>query len=232
MRKILHSIFLIFCIAFFVCFFFLPICYILRGGMYDADGNFTCFYLMEVFRNPLYRAGLLNSLLIGICTTIVSMLIALPLTWMTDHYEFSGKRIFSAMLLLPMILPPFVGAIGMQCFFGRYGAVNALLKCCGIIAEGAEIDWFAGGFFAIVLLEAMHLFPILYLNLTAALGNVDPMLLEAAEDNGCTGFKRFRRIVLPLIMPGIFAGSTKFFQSLEVLGSAQGPKPLQLLRWH
>jgi iron(III) transport system permease protein len=62
-----------------------------------------------------------------------------------------------------------------------------------------------------VLLEALHLYPILFLNAAAAFANVDPQLLEAAADCGCVGFRRFRRITLPLIMPGVFAGSTLVF---------------------
>ncbi|MBO4345696.1 MAG: ABC transporter permease subunit, partial [Victivallales bacterium] len=63
----------------------------------------------------------------------------------------------------------------------------------------------------VVLLEALHLFPILYLNVVAAFANVDPMLLEASADFGCIGFKRFWRIVLPLVMPGVFAGASLVF---------------------
>lgn len=211
MRKLLHISILSFCIVFFSCFFFLPIWHVLKGGVIDANGNFTLFYIGEIFRNPLYAGGLFNSLLLGMAATACSLAIALPLAWLTDRYDFFGKRFYSSAILMPMILAPFVGALGMQCIFGRYGAINAILKWAGIIAPGQEPDWFAGGFCAIVVLEALHLFPILYLNITAALANVDPMLLEAAEDNGCIGVKRFLKITLPLVMPGIFAGSTLVF---------------------
>jgi iron(III) transport system permease protein len=210
-RKTIYSLFLLGSSLFFVFFFFLPVFQVLRGGITDSEGRFTLFYVAEIIRNPLYRDGLWNSLLIAFCTTFLSLLVALPLAWLSDRYDFSGKRILTAALLLPMILAPFVGTLGMQCIFGRFGAFNMLLIRLGIIAPGQEPDWFAGGFAAVVVLEALHLFPILYLNITAALANIDPAMLEAAADYGCVGFRRFRRITLPLVMPGVFAGGTLVF---------------------
>jgi len=66
-------------------------------------------------------------------------------------------------------------------------------------------------FWGIVILNALHLYPILFLNLTAAFANVDPAMEEAAANLGCTGFRKFRRITLPLIMPGMFAGGIIVF---------------------
>ncbi len=197
--------------AFFGVFFFLPIMQVVRGGLTDAEGRFTLVFLAEVFRNPLCLEGLLNSFLIALCTTTLSLLIALPLAWLADRFDFSGKRWLSGALLLPLILPPFVGVLGLQCIFGYQGAVNALLRLLGVLGPAAGIDWFASGFWGVVLLEALHLYPILFLNAAAAFANVDPQLLEAAADCGCVGFRRFRRITLPLIMPGVFAGSTLVF---------------------
>ena len=210
-RRYFSHILTLLVFVFFVFFFFLPVWQVVKGGLHDADGKLTLFYLKEVFKNPVYCQGLVNSLLIAVCTTLLSLAIALPLAWLSDRYDFCGKKFLTGALLLPMILAPFVGALGMQCIFGKYGALNALLERLHLIGAGEGIDWFAGGFFAVVLLEALHLFPILYLNLVASFANVDPMLLEAAEDLGCTGFARFRKITLPLIMPGIFAGSSLVF---------------------
>lgn len=219
-RKILSRFLAFLVVLFFVFFFFLPVWQVIKGGLRNNDGAFTLFYFKEVFLNPIYLEGLLNSLLIAVCTTILSLLIAMPLAWISDKYDFAGKKLLTGSLLLPMILAPFVGALGMQCVFGRYGVLNTLLERLGIIEVGCGLDWFAGGFFGVVVLEALHLFPILYLNVVAAFANVDPMLLEAASDFGCTGFKRFRKIVLPLVMPGVFAGaSLVFIWSFTELGT-------------
>mgnify|MGYP004653206273 CR=1 FL=1 len=210
-RRCLYYSLLATAMLFFAAFFIFPVWQILRGAVLDSGGGLTGFYLAEVFRNPLYRAGLVNSFGIAGATTLLSLLLAMPLAWLADRFDFPGKGALAGLLLMPMILAPFVGALGMQCIFGRYGALNALLMKCGLISPGQEPDWFSGGVVAVVMLEALHLFPILYLNLVAAFANVDPALLEAAADCGCVGFRRFRRITLPLIMPGIFAGGTLVF---------------------
>ncbi|MGI5922581.1 MAG: ABC transporter permease [Lentisphaeria bacterium] len=219
-RKLLSQGLLLLVVAFFVLFFFLPVFHVLRGGVVNSSGRLTTFYLAEVFRNPLYLEGLINSFRIACCTTLLSLLLAMPLAWLTDRYDFRGKRLLSGALLLPLILAPFVGALGMQCIFGRYGAANVLLARLGFFGMGEGPDWFAGGFWGVVVLEALHLYPILYLNIVAAFANVDPMLLEASQDYGCVGFRRFWRIVLPLVMPGVFAGgSLVFIWSFTELGT-------------
>lgn len=220
LRKIGYYGLLSFTFVFFVLFFFLPVFHVLKGGITDGSGGFTTFYLMEVFRNPVYSEGLVNAFKIAIATTIVSLLIALPLAWLSDRYDFAGKRLLTGALLLPMILAPFVGALGMQCIFGRYGAFNSLLSNLGFFEAGAGPDWFAGGFWGVVVMEALHLYPILYLNIVASFANVDPMLLEASSDLGCTGMKRFWKVIFPLIMPGVFAGgSLVFIWSFTELGT-------------
>ena len=102
-----------------------------------------------------------------------------------------------------MILPPFVGAIGIKQIFGQYGAVNALIVDLGLRPHGWTFDWFAANqFWGIAVVEALSLYPIIYLNAVAALANIDPAMEEAAQNLGCTGLRRFRKITLPLIQPG------------------------------
>ena len=206
---------------FFLAFFVFPITQVLRGGLFDEQGRFTLVYLAEVFRNPLYLEGLRNAFALGICSTALAVLMAVPLAWLADRFEFPAKKLLAAGILMPLILPPFVGALGMQRIFGHYGAVNMLLTKVGLLAAGHSIDWLgSGGFWGIVVIEALHLYPILFLNAVAAFANVDPAMGEAAANLGCVGWKRFRRITLPLIMPGIFAGGTiVFIWSFTELGT-------------
>ncbi|OYV47660.1 MAG: ABC transporter permease [Verrucomicrobia bacterium 21-51-4] len=128
------------------------------------------------------------------------------------RYKFPFKSVFSGLVLLPIMLPPFVGAMGVTQILGEYGALNAVLQSIGVLDPTEHIDWLGKGrFFGIVLLNAFSLYPILYLNAIAALSNIDPALDEAAENLGCRGFKRFRKITLPLMRSGLFAGCTIIF---------------------
>lgn len=195
---------------FFFFFFLWPIGETIRGAFFDNAGNLTFAYIAEVFRNPIYLEGLSNAFWLAVWSTALTILIAVPLAFVSDRYLFPGKGLLSALVLIPMILPPFVGAIGIKAILGQAGALNAMLADLGLLSE--PIDFLGEGrFWGIVVMNALHLYPILYLNVVAALANVDPAMEEAAENLGCTGFRKFRKITLPLIMPGLFAGGTIVF---------------------
>ena len=91
LRKISYYGLLIGTVVFFALFFFYPVFQVLKGGLRDSEGKLTFFYLAEVFRNPIYLEGLLNSVKIAICSTLVAVLISLPLAWLSDRFEFAGK---------------------------------------------------------------------------------------------------------------------------------------------
>ncbi|MBX3354948.1 MAG: iron ABC transporter permease [Phycisphaeraceae bacterium] len=200
-------------------FLLLPIWLVVRGGFTDASGRFTLAAIADVFADDILRRGLLNSLLIATLTTVLAILIALPLGVIVSRAAFPGRGLLSGLLLLPLILPPFVGAIGMRHILGREGSLNALLVSMGVI--DASVDLLGrGGLLAIVILQALALYPIIFLNVTAALANIDPALEEAASNLGAGAWTRFRRVTLPLVRPGIFAGATiVFIWSFTELGT-------------
>ena len=202
----------LFTALFFAAFFIWPVAQILKGGFIDADGRLTFGYLGALLRDPIYLGGLRNSLLLACAATTLALLLALPLAVVSDRYLFPAKNVLGSLVLVPMILPPFVGAIGIKQIFGQYGALNALLHHLGMLAPGATIDWFAAHqFWGVAIVEALSLYPIIYLNAVAALANIDPAMEEAAQNLGCTGLRRFFKITLPLIRPGLFAGGTIVF---------------------
>ena len=129
-----------FTIVFFLLFFALPIWETLGGAFRNPGGGFTIAYVLEVFRNPIYLEGLWNSVLMAIFSTLLTSAIALPLALLTDRYLFPGKNLFSALILIPMILPPFVGAIGVKQILGQEGALNALLATIHLMNPDHPID--------------------------------------------------------------------------------------------
>jgi iron(III) transport system permease protein len=211
MSKPLAAFVYLFTIAFFGAFFLWPIWQVVQGGFIDAEG-FTLEYFFEVFRNPIYLEGLRNSFGIAIFSTLGAMLIAVPLAFIADRYEFPGRKLFMGLILLPIMLPPFVGAIGVRQILGQYGALNAFLQKIGVMSPEQTVDWLGQGqFWGVVIVSALSLYPILYLNAVASLANIDPAMEEAAENLGCRGFKKFYKITLPLMRPGLFAGATIVF---------------------
>lgn len=198
--------------CFFAAFFLWPILQILKGGFVDADGHFTPDYLLNLLADPVYLGGLRNSFLIACATTTLALLIALPLAYISDRFLFPAKNLLGSLILIPMILPPFVGAIGIKQIFGQYGALNSLIIDLGLRPEGWAFDWFAANqFWGVAIVQALSLYPIIYLNAVAALANIDPAMEEAAQNLGCTGLRRFVKVTLPLINPGLFAGGTIVF---------------------
>ncbi len=196
----------------FAVFFIYPALSVVGEAFRDQDGNFTFAFVAEVFRNPVYVEGLWNALLLGVASTFVTLLIAFPLALLSHRYDFMGRRILGALILIPLVLPPFVGAIGVMHILSVTGSLNSLLIEIGLMDPAKRIDWLAEGrFWGIVAMNALHLYPILYMNIAASLSNLDPAMEQAAENLGCRPARRLFRITLPLAMPGIFAGSSIVF---------------------
>ncbi|HZZ19343.1 MAG TPA: iron ABC transporter permease [Opitutaceae bacterium] len=198
--------------AFFAVFFVWPVLQIVKGGFIDSDGKLTFGFLKTLLGDATYVTALRNSFLLACAGTTLALLIALPLAFISDRFIFPMKGFLNSAILVPMILPPFVGAIGIKQIFGQYGAVNALIVALHLRPPGWTFDWFAANqFWGIALVEALSLYPIIYLNAVAALANIDPAMEEAAQNLGCTGLRRFWKVTLPLIHPGLFAGGTIVF---------------------
>ncbi len=196
----------------FALFFLYPAFSVIGEAFQAPDGSFTLAFIGDVFRNPVYREGLWNALALGLASTLATFLIAFPLALLSHRYDFAGRGILGVLILIPLVLPPFVGAIGIKHMLDVDGSLNALLIDLGLMNPATPYDWLANGrFWGIVAMNALHLYPILYMNVTAALSNLDPAMEQAAENLGCTPARRLWRITLPLAMPGIFAGSAIVF---------------------
>jgi len=198
--------------ALFGFFFLYPVASVLQVAFKSDDGKLSFDFFIAVFTNPIYVEGLWNALLLGVTSTIVTFLIAFPLSYITHKWTFPGKKWLSIFILIPLVLPPFVGAIGVKQILGVHGALNAWLIDAGFMNAAKPTDWLGEGrFWGVVIMNALHLYPILYINITAALNNLDPAMDQAAQNLGCTPWRRLKKITLPLCMPGIFAGAAIVF---------------------
>ena len=216
LRNLIQYGLLLSILALLTVFLLYPIALTVRGG-FAADiatgQGWTLDHLILIFKDPTRIDGIVNAFKIAFATTFLSIVISLPLAFLSARYSFPGKKILNATILVPLILPPFVGAIGIRALLGREGALNAFLGT----------DWDVLGvakFWGVVAVMTLHLYPIIYLNATASLANLDPALDESAENLGAGSWKRFFKITLPLIRPGLFAGATiVFIWSFTELGT-------------
>jgi iron(III) transport system permease protein len=190
-----------------------PIYVVVRGG-FVVEGRFTLELFRDIFTSSGYareREGLINSVALAAWTTLLCLILSIPLALIAESFNFAGKRVWLALVQVPIILPPFVGAIGIKGMLSRNGGINALLAWLGWIDAAEPIDWLASPFWSCVVLEALYLYPIVFLNVQAALANIDPALDEAARNLGAGAWRRFWKITFPMMRPGVFAGSTIVF---------------------
>ncbi len=205
--------------AFFAAFLIYPLFTILQGAFWVQsvkDGEmvwrFSFEYFELIFSNAFYRDCFLNSIAIAGWTTLLCLLISLPLANLFLRWDFPLKLFWSSAILLPLILPPFVGAIGLKQIFARFGSFNLLLAELGWVDLKNPPDWLGeGGFVGIVILEVLHLYPIMFLSVQAAMANVDPSLRDAAKNLGARSFRIFHTVTIPLATPGIFSGCAIVF---------------------
>jgi iron(III) transport system permease protein len=189
-----------------------------RGAFVDANGHATFAYMAAVFANPLYREGFVNALELALASTLVAAAVGTAAAVLLGRFDFPGRRLFATLVPLPLMVPPFVGAVGIKQILGNEGALNALLARLHVIEH--PIDWLRQGRFAtVVALTALHLYPIVYFNVQASLAGFNAELEEAAASLGCHGFRRFRKITLPILGPSLFAAtSIVFIWGLTELG--------------
>ncbi len=186
-----------------------PILCVISNGFFDR-GALTTWWIRRVFTGAGTREGLVNAAQVAVWTTALSLLLGVPLAVLADRVDFRGKTLATSLLLAPMILPPFVGALGFRALFGaHWGSINVILARLG----WGQVDLLGGGnkFWIVVVLEALHLYPIIYLNAASALANIDPAMSEAARNLGASRWRVLWRITLPLMRPGLFAGATIVF---------------------
>ncbi len=184
-----------------------PIALTVRAGLADdvvANSGWTLRHVLRTLRDPSAIAGLRNALTIASLTTMLSVVIGLPLAIVSARRTIPFQRFWSAAVLAPLVLPPFVGAIGLKSLLGRAGALNTFLGTDWDILGSARL-------LGVVVALALHLYPIIYLNAAAALANTDPALEQAADIHGASRCRRFFTITLPLLRPGLFAGGTIVF---------------------
>ena len=196
-------------------FILYPIIRVLWVSLADESAQLTLIHFRNFFLRPLFREALWNTLLSGFLVVFFGSLIAVPLAYVIARYDFRGKILLQTLATLPLIVPPFVGAVAFQQILGRSGTVNLLLM------RGFDLSVpFMDGLTGVVLVQTLHFFPFIMLNTAVSLSNIDRSLEEMAESMGCQGFRLFRRVTLPLMLPGFIAGSLlTFIRAIDDLGT-------------
>jgi iron(III) transport system permease protein len=185
-----------------------PLARIFYDAVTDETGRITAANFSAFFSDGFYLRALWKSLVLGVATVAASSVIGIAVAFLLVRYDFPGRRLFSYLTLIPIISPPLVGTLGFTFILGRAGSINVLLMDVFDMLKPIN---FLYGIHGVVLVETLHLFPMITLNVVDALGKIDPALEEAAESVGARGWRKFRTVTLPLMTPGYVAGALLVF---------------------
>jgi iron(III) transport system permease protein len=192
--------------AFLLLLLIIPVGTVFAVAFRDGDGSLTLGHFATFFATGLMRESFLNSLGVASASVAAASLIAVPLAYITVRFQFRGALLIQTLGVLPLIMPPFVGAVAMQLVFGRSGSVNLLLE--DHLGFSIPIMQDLAG---VIFVESLHYFPFILMNLIVALRAIDSAMEEAALNLGARGWRLFRRVVFPLAMPGYLAGAALVF---------------------
>jgi iron(III) transport system permease protein len=193
---------------FLLLFLVYPLLRIFYDAFSDEAGRLTLANFAAFARDPFYVRSLVNSLVLGLATVAATSVLGFAVAFLLVRCDFAGRNLFSYLTLIPIISPPLVGVLGFTFIMGRAGTVNVLLEDWFGLAQPIN---FVYGIHGVLLVETLHLFPMITLNVVDALAKIDPSLEEAAESVGARGWTKWRTITLPLTTPGYVAGALLVF---------------------
>lgn len=194
--------------AFMALFLIYPLIRLFYDAFTTDEETFTLMNFQAFFTDTFYLKSLVNSLVLGVATVITTSIIGITFAFLLLRYDFPGRGLFSYLSILPMIMPPLVGVMGFVFILGRAGTVNVILM--DYFGFDHPVN-FMYGIHGVLLVETLHLFPLMTLSIVDAMGKISPSLDEAAESVGSRGLRKFWDITFPLTTPGYVSGALLVF---------------------
>ena len=190
----------------FVLFLIYPLLGILQQSVISKEGEFTLQEFTKFFSQAYYSKTILNSFKVSIAITAVTLLLGIPFSYFYSFYHLKGSKFLFVVGILCCMSAPFIGAYSWILLLGRSGVVTVFLKNAFGIQLGSIY-----GFGGILFVQAMKLFPLVFIYMNGAFKNIDNTLMEASANMGCVGIKRFFQVVMNLSMPTILAAALLVF---------------------
>jgi iron(III) transport system permease protein len=175
----------------------LPLVYlVIRANDDLADG-------LAYVTQPNKLRVLLNSIQLAAAVTVTAALIGAPLAWLVTRTDLKGRRLWTILLTVPLVIPSYVGAFAIIGALGPRGMVQGWLEDAFGVERLPDIYGFPGAWLAVTLFS----FSYTFLSVRAGLRGLDPQLEEASRALGHSAWATFRRITLPQLLPSIQAGA-------------------------
>jgi putative spermidine/putrescine transport system permease protein len=177
-----------------LCFGLLAPIVIVAIASFSGDGylkfppeTFSTRWYARFLGDPRWRQAIVNSLMIGVMASALSTALGFLAAYAMVRGQFPFKRVIAALLLTPVIVPHIITAVAIYFLSARFGLVSLR-------------PWIA-------VAHSVVAMPVVLVILQSALRTVDPTLERAAMVFGCTRWGVFRRVVLPLAMPGVISAA-------------------------
>jgi iron(III) transport system permease protein len=156
----------------------------------------------ELLLRPQTLEVIANSLILATLVTLISLIISLPLAWLTVSADLPGKRWWSVLCALPLVFPSYVGSYSLVAMMGPRGMVQNWLEPLGVERLPSIYGLF-GATWALTIFT----YPYLFLSIRAGLRNLDPAMEEAARSLGYSPWRTFFHVTLPNLRPSISSGA-------------------------
>ena len=192
-------------LAIYLLFMVYPLGNLIKMAFY-GDNGFTLDNFIKFFSKRYYSSTLINSFKVSLAATATSLLVGVPMAYFFAMYRIKGKGLLRILIIISSMSAPFVGAYAWILLLGRNGAITNFVE--GLLGISVPDIY---GFNGMLLVFTSQLFSLIFLYVAGALSKVDNSLLEASENMGCIGVRRFFKIVLPLITPTVLAGALLVF---------------------
>src|SRR5438552_3243297 len=212
---------------FLLIFLVYPLMRILYDAFSDEAGRLTLANFVEFARDRYYIRALGNSRLLGLCTVAATSVLGFAVAFLLVRYDFAGRNLFSYLTLIPIISPPLVGVLGLTFIMGRAGTVNVLLEDWFGLARPVN---FVYGLHGVLLVETLHLFPMITLNVVAALARIDPAPAPAPLAPGPGGSGGVPVGVDAAVVRPVSGRSARVRRPRVVADPVPGPLHVPLLR--
>ena len=191
----------------YLLFLIYPMFNLLRQSVFNGEtGAFTLEYFQKFFGKSYYFSTLWNSFKVSVAATVITLVIGVPLAYVYNMSYIKGRGFLQIIIILCSMSAPFIGAYSWILLLGNSGLIRKTIKSLlGVTLPSIY------GFNGILLVLSLQLFPLVFLYVSGAMKNIDNSLLEASENMGCKGVRRFFKVILPLCMPTILAATLLVF---------------------
>lgn len=208
---LLTTIFVVF--ALLVIFIIFPLYKIFQISLTDSNGNFTLEVYKNALQNNYFRRGFVNSLLVAFLTALLGTAVGYLFAYTINRTDIPFKSFFRTIAIMPVIFPPFVGALSLIMLFSANGLITSkLLGFSNIYIYGLP---------GLMLAQVLCFFPVAFITLDGVLSTISPTLEDAAFNLGASRWQVFYKVVLPLSVPGI--ASTMLVLFIESLADFGNP---------